>query len=104
MDPIQTQEVPFHCEVIRDDPQTDNGSQQATLERKLILTWICNKTWDMHRAFTDNKEQAKVQTSSAVLFRSPLFWDKMQRMLVIGYRFFGTAYQSIFNGQSFFLD
>jgi len=91
-------------EVLRDDPQTENGSQQATLERKLILTWICNKTWDTDTAFINNNEQAEAQTSSAVLLRSPLFWDKMQRRLVIGYRFFGSAYQSIFNGQSFCLD
>jgi len=53
---LQTQDVPFHCGVLRDDPQTDNGSQQATRERELILTWICNKTWDMYSVFINNNE------------------------------------------------
>jgi hypothetical protein len=54
--PLEKQDVPFHCEVIREDPQTDNGSQQVTPEREMILTWICNKTWEMYRVFTNNKE------------------------------------------------
>ena len=68
------------------------------------MTWIYNKTVNTHTVFINNNENSKVRASSAVLLRSPFFWDNRWRRLVIGYRNFGTAYLSIFNGQQIFSD